>query len=421
MLTSHQKSNLSLVSAFQHPHFRQSSSTHASRGFTLVELLIVIVILVILAALTYVGYTAISSRAATSVLTSDLTQAAKQLELHKVEQGTYPGNDGETTDATTPLKLNRSDGTTLQYTRSGSGTAYCLTATSSKSGVPAFMVSSDNTSPREGVCPGHTGPVAGGGGGGGTAIAPNTPIQDITQSQCQALPVYTGANDTEAVKTVTDSRGGGTAKTYRIAKLADNKCWMLDNLKLGSTTGTTTLTSADSNVSSNFILPQVQTGGSASYDTPTVSGPVPGDTGNGATNYGYLYNWSAATAGETQASITSGNAAHSICARGWRLPTGGTGGDFAQLDQAFGGSGTGSWSGEANIAQWQHNGPFKGVFAGDWWEGFYGQGGWGFLWSSSAYPDWSGSAFYATFNAGYVYPGDYYYRNYGFGVRCLLN
>ena len=434
MYTSYHKTNkkaislslpppLSLVSAFQHPHFRQSSSTHASRGFTIVELLIVIVIIAILAALTYVGYTTISNRATTSVLKSDLTQAAKQLELHKVEQGTYPGNDGETTDATTPLKLNRSDSTTLQYTRSGSGTTYCLTATSSKSGVPAFMVSSDNTSPREGVCPGHAGPVAGGGGGGGTTIANNSPIQDITSSQCAALPVYTGTND-DAIRSVTDNRGG-TTRTYRIAKLADNKCWMLDNLKLGSTTGTTTLTSADSNVSSNFILPQVQTGGSASYDTPTVSGPVPGDTGTGATNYGYLYDWSAATAGETQASITSGNAAHSICAKGWRLPVGGAYnsgvGDFADLDRAFGGTGMPAWSGETNIAQWQHAGPFRGVFAGYWWEGFNDQGSYGFLWSSSAAPGWLDDAFYAYFNADEVYPGINANRGHGFGVRCLLN
>ena len=408
------------------PYAYLSHKSTYRRGFTIVELLIVIVIIAILAALTYVGYTTISNRATTSVLKSDLTQAAKQLELHKVEQGTYPGNDGETTDATTPLKLNRSDSTTLQYTRSGSGTTYCLTATSSKSGVPAFMVSSDNTSPREGVCPGHAGPVAGGGGGGGTTIANNSPIQDVTSSQCAALPVYTGTNN-DAIRTVTDARGG-TTRTYRIAKLADNKCWMLDNLKLGSTTGATTLTPADSNVASNFTLPQVSTTGSGDdsgvgngYDTPYAYGPVPGDTGSGATNYGYLYNWSAATAGETRTSITTGNAAHSICARGWRLPTGGTGGDFAQLDQAFGGAGTSSTSGEPNIAQWQHTGPFKGVFAGYWSMSLYEQGSSGVLWSSAADPVWSTNAFYVYLDASEVYLGDINGRANGLGVRCLLN
>ena len=388
-----------------------------SRGFTIAELLIVIVVIAILAALSYVGYTSVNNRAAISVLQSDLSQAAKQLDLAKVESGTYQGTDGATTDGS-PLK--KSDGTTLQYTRSNNGQDYCLTATSSRDGVPAFHIS-NTTGITEGPCSGHSGPVTGGGGGGGS-IANNTPIQDITQSQCQALPTYIGTNE-DAIRSVTDNRGG-TTRTYRIAKLADNKCWMLDNLKLGSTTGTTTLTSADSNVSSNFTLPQVQTGGSASHDTPTVSGPVPGDTGSGATNYGYLYNWSAATAGETRTSITTGNAAHSICAKGWRLPVGGdynSGiGDFADLDRAFGGTGMYAYQGPSQ-SQWLSNGPFKAVFAGIWWEGFSGQGSSGGLWSSSAYPGWSVGAFGASFGADEVYPGNGLNRYFGFGVRCLLN
>ena len=254
---------------------------------------------------------------------------------------------------------------------------------------------------------------------------PSAPLtmQTMTQDYCtNSTTIYDGTNE-DAILTLADNRGTTPAdyRTYRIAKLADNKCWMLDNLKLGSTSGTTTLTSADSNVSSNFTLPQVQTGGSASYDTPTVSGPVPGDTGSGATNYGYLYNWSAATAGETRTSITTGNAAHSICARGWRLPTGGTGGDFAQLDQAFGGAGTSSTSGEPNIAQWQHTGPFKGVFAGYWSMSLYEQGSSGVLWSSAADPVWSTNAFYVYLDASEVYLGDINGRANGLGVRCLLN
>ena len=388
-----------------------------SHGFTIVELLIVIVVIAILAALSYVGYTSVNNRAAISVLQSDLSQAAKQLDLAKVESGTYQGTDGATTDGS-PLK--KSDGTTLQYTRSNSGQAFCITATSSKANILAYTISSDNKTPREGTCSGHTGPSNG--GSGGSEIAANTPIQNITQTQCQALPVFTGTNDTEAVKTVTDNRGG-TTRTYRIAKLADNKCWMLDNLKLGSTTTATTLTPSDSNVAANFTLPQLTTNGSLDYDNPRAYGPVPGDTGSGATNYGYLYNWPSATAGETQASITSGNAAHSICAKGWRLPTGGNTGEFAMLNAKMNNLAATSPStsgGTGYYQNWHYTGQFKGVFAGYWWEGFGDQGGWGYLWSGSASPGWSDGASYASFDADDVGPGDSNFRGSGSGVRCLL-
>ena len=198
---------------------------------------------------------------------------------------------------------------------------------------------------------------------------------------------------------------------------------MLDNLKLGSTTATTTLTPSDSNVAANFTLPQVQAGGSMSYDTPTVSGPVPGDTGSGATNYGYLYNWPAATAGETRTSITTGNAANSICAKGWRLPTGGNTGEFAMLNAKMNNPAATSPStsgGTGYYQNWHYTGQFKGVFAGAWWEGFDGQGYGGVVWSSSADPGWSYSASYTVFDADGFYPGDYGDRGGGYGVRCLL-
>ena len=146
---------------------------------------------------------------------------------------------------------------------------------------------------------------------------------------------------------------------------------MLTNLKLGSTTGSTALTPSDTNISNNFILPQVQASGGISYDAPTVSGLVPGETGSGATNYGYLYNWPAATAGATRTTnpAGSGDAASSICAKGWRLPVSGDFnsdiGDFADLDRAFGGTGRYASNGPP-LSSWKAIGPFGGGFAGSW-------------------------------------------------------
>jgi uncharacterized protein (TIGR02145 family) len=250
-------------------------------------------------------------------------------------------------------------------------------------------------------------------------------MQDMTAAYCQnSMTTYDGTNE-DAVVTLNDPRGDG--QTYRVAKLADGNCWMLDNLKLGSTTGTTALTPADSNVGANFSLPQLATTGTADADNPGAYGPVPGDTGAGATNYGYLYNWSAVTAGESRTSHdeTAGNAPYSICPANWRLPIGGENGsgdgEFAALDVAFGGNGMTASSGEPNIAKWQHDGPFKGTLAGGWSGGFGGQGGSGLLWSGSAYSGDADGALIARFDAAYVYPGYAVGRDLGIGVRCLLN
>ncbi len=388
--------------------FRRSS------GFTIVELLIVIVVIGILAAISIVAYNGISTKATESTLQSDLTNASKQLGLIHAEAGTYPSG--------LPANAKSSSGNTFHYDQTGFGTGYCLTATSSRSNAKSYHISSTSGTVSEGSCPGHPSGGGSGSGGGGT-IAANTPIQNITSSQCSALPIYTGTNS-DAVHTVIDTRGG-TTRNYEIAKLADGNCWMLTNLKLGSTTGTIALTPADSNVSSNFTLPQLTTSGSSSSDIPRAYGPVPGDTGTGSTNYGYLYNWSAATAGETTSSITTGNAPHSICPAGWKLPTGGSGGEFAQLDVSFGGAGVYVTDGPSQPA-WSISGAFKGVHAGLWTGSFYKTGSSGPLWSSSAQPGNSSGAYFLGLTPNYIAPGTLSSGNgitraNGIGVRCLLN
>ena len=84
----------------------------------------------------------------------------------------------------------------------------------------------------------------------------------------------------------------------------------------------------DLDTKTSFLLPELYDGQSWDYyshDAAHAYGPVPGDAGSGATNYGYLYNWPAVTAGETQATMPagSGNAPNSICPANWRLPRAG--------------------------------------------------------------------------------------------------
>ncbi len=89
------------------------------RGFTIVELLIVIVVIGILAAITIVAYNGIQQRAKNNAITSTVVGYVKALSLYAADTGTYPGGatstiacfDGATTcwsgaDATKSTTLN---------------------------------------------------------------------------------------------------------------------------------------------------------------------------------------------------------------------------------------------------------------------------------------------------------------------------
>ena len=94
----------------------------------------------------------------------------------------------------------------------------------------------------------------------GTPSPSASTMQDFNTSSCAAMSI----GDTT---TLTDSRDDNE---YTIAKLADNNCWMTQNLALGSSTAMN-LTQADSNVGSGgFILPASVSEGdwSGSYTDP---------------------------------------------------------------------------------------------------------------------------------------------------------
>tara|TARA_R100000655_G_scaffold88508_1_gene128816 strand:- start:889 stop:1428 length:540 start_codon:yes stop_codon:yes gene_type:complete len=67
------------------------------RGFTIVELLIVIVVIAILASISIVAYNGIQQRARDSERKSNISTLAKAFELYHIKYGVYPDSGGSST------------------------------------------------------------------------------------------------------------------------------------------------------------------------------------------------------------------------------------------------------------------------------------------------------------------------------------
>ncbi|MBO7699079.1 fibrobacter succinogenes major paralogous domain-containing protein [Candidatus Saccharibacteria bacterium] len=206
---------------------------------------------------------------------------------------------------------------------------------------------------------------------------------------------------------LTDSRDNNE---YTVAKLADGKCWMTENLKLvgNATVGYTDLTTTDSDVpTAGFRLTSSNSGtwcttNSADCDNQSMV------LNSGDDSYGTYYNWYAATAGTgTYETSTDGTSvANSICPRGWRLPTGGSSGEFQTL--------YGYYSSASAMMSSPVNFVLSGYRNGS---STYDQGSYGYYWSSTAFS--SNYAYSLYLSSSYVNPADFDNKYRGLTVRCV--
>ena len=235
------------------------------------------------------------------------------------------------------------------------------------------------------------------------AEAGATTMQSMTSVICNAVAIGQEG-------TLTDTRGG----TYRVGKMKDGKCWMLDNLALGGSSDIS-LTTEDSNVTETRTLPATRTDGFDVYDEARVNtaynDEIPSDSISQQVGgkVGTYYNYCAATAGTyCPAAGTAKNTpvTEDICPKGWRLPSGGPGGEFIALYSAYG----------SNYNNFRTS--FRLPLSGDYYPAqVHYQGSYGYWWSSTSY---NGNSMYnLAVGASSIYPQDANARLYGFSVRCV--
>ena len=136
-------------------------------------------------------------------------------------------------------------------------------------------------------------------------LASTTPLATATALDTDGS--HRGDPNYVPTKTLTDTRDNNT---YTVSKLADGKCWMTQNLRIIDKT----ITPADSNVTSNYIIPASANNGFNTFDVPRAYVDP---------TYGGYYNFHTVTAGVGRySSSTEGeNIVSSICPKGWRFPT----------------------------------------------------------------------------------------------------
>ena len=170
-------------------------------------------------------------------------------------------------------------------------------------------------------------------------------LQTFGTSECSAL----GVNKVLALR---DERDGNI---YSVSKLADNHCWMTENLRLlpsvttlnstnTNSPTTTFLTLAASSSTTDTMCNTDNTGcvDQVLFNSNNINRSYPASrsenlVGRSWYSYGVMYNWYTASAGNGDFAMESGNVVGDICPKGWRLPTGGPSGEYMDLDNALNG------------------------------------------------------------------------------------
>ena len=275
--------------------------------------------------------------------------------------------------------------------------------------------------------------------GSGTATDPWV-VEPLTMQTATASKLATLMPNVGDTTTLSDARDG---QSYTIAKLADNKYWMTENLNLA---GGTALSADNTDVTSAYIS-SFTTSNNLTKNGNTIVLPASSTYGFETANYSYVYNsgnktstctspgcysyysWDAATLGSGRSiSTDNANAEQSICPKGWKLPstyngsgTAAAATDFRALMIGYGGSDSIQIY---DATMYSRIGPGSApnfLLAGHYYDGslYYG-GSRGNCWSSTSYSD-TDRARSLVFYSTDVSSASNRRRYFGQSVRCLFS
>ena len=247
-----------------------------------------------------------------------------------------------------------------------------------------------------------------------TTFTIGTSNATLTATATSSIPNIQNLYPTDCTTTASRARDIRDGHVYTIQRLADGKCWMMENLDLGRETLITDLTSSNTNLSTTISKATFNSWKNTSWSEDDDKGSfivLNGADSVSGNAYGVQYNFYAASAGTISGTTNSQNAEYDICPAGWRLPTGWDNGDFDALYQQYH-----SYSQmRASVA----NGGAAFALAGEAYEGLIGQEG--YYWASTRYNDASMNALYiGSTNGENVIPTGNYWRNTELSIRCLL-
>lgn len=244
-------------------------------------------------------------------------------------------------------------------------------------------------------------------------------MQDMNAAICSA------AQEMPSEISLIDTRDN---EVYLVSKLADDRCWMKDNLRLGSNTSTTVLHNTDSNINTtSWILPQGITSGFDSYTVAQINAAYKNDTnatgyGTGSGKIGVYYNYCATSAGTYCMAGGNGvdmpgttiDSPYDVCPKNWRMPTGDINGEYQLLYNQYDAT-----QDATNINSFQYN--LSISLSGRFHDSAQGYlNTFGLFWSATYNNRYR--MYRPLASATYVAPAyDDGGRSYGNSIRCIVN